>query len=114
MLPVWVNFFYLPMELWGPEGLNRVASAIGKPLQVDRMTATKRRISYARVCIDMSAENEPIEELTVQFNNPKTGNREAVNVKVQYQWTPTRCAKCKSFGHNCEKKLKSLLLSLWK
>jgi len=103
-IPVWVNFFYLPMELWGPEGLNRVASAIGKPLQVDRMTATKRRISYARVCIDMSAENEPIEELTVQFNNPKTGNREAVNVKVQYQWTPTRCAKCKSFGHNCEKK----------
>ena len=104
-VPVWVNFFYLPMELWGPEGLSRVASAIGKPLQVDRMTATKRRISYARVCIEMSAENDPIDELTVQFNNPKTGKREAVNVRIQYQWTPVRCVKCKTFGHNCEKKL---------
>ena len=107
-IPVWVNFFYLPMELWNPEGLSRVASAIGKPLHVDRMTATKQRISYARVCIEMCAENEPIDVLTVQFNNPKSGKREAVDIKVQYQWTPLRCAKCKTFGHNCEKKPQEL------
>ena len=103
-IPVWVKLFYLPMELWSPEGLSRVASTIGKPLQVDRMTTTKCGISYAMVCIDMSAENEPVDELTVQFNNAQTGNRESVNVKFQYQWTPIRSAKCKSFGHNCEKK----------
>ena len=102
-IPVWCIFSYLPLELWTAEGFSRVASAIGRPIQVDRMTATRRRITYARICIEINAETEPIFELDVQYRNPITGGNESVKVNVEYQWTPSRCTKCLVFGHDCSK-----------
>ena len=80
-----------------------MASAIGRPIQVERMTATRRRITYALICIEVNAEIDPLFELNVQYRNPVTGGDESVKVKVEYQWTPGRCTKCLVFGHDCNK-----------
>ena len=52
LIPIWVNFYGLPLEFWNPKGISFIASFIGNPLRVDEMTASRRRITYARVCID--------------------------------------------------------------
>ena len=78
-----------------------IASAIGKPLHVHKMTATCRRLSFARLCIEVNAEFELPNELDIEFTDPISGEVNQITLKVEYQWNPVRCAKCKKFGHNC-------------
>ena len=42
------------MELWIDTGLAVVASAIGKPLSLNLATKERRRLSYARVYVEMN------------------------------------------------------------
>ncbi|KAF5190375.1 hypothetical protein FRX31_020038, partial [Thalictrum thalictroides] len=46
-IPIWVVMKRFPMELWDDEGFGRVASTIGKPLFVDKLTESMTRTSYA-------------------------------------------------------------------
>ncbi|KAK3189362.1 hypothetical protein Dsin_028923 [Dipteronia sinensis] len=48
-IPVWVKLFNIPHEYWNEEGLSHIASAVGKPLYVDSLTESMKRISFARV-----------------------------------------------------------------
>lgn len=49
-IPVWVRLYGLPLEYWTPGVLSHLASAVGRPLlYADSMTASRRRISYARI-----------------------------------------------------------------
>ncbi|KAF5196945.1 hypothetical protein FRX31_013469 [Thalictrum thalictroides] len=42
-IPVWVVMKKFPMELWDDEGFGRIASTIGTPLFVDKLTETMAR-----------------------------------------------------------------------
>lgn len=97
-IPIWVHFFNIPLEYWTPEGLSYIASMIGKPLRVDKTTAEGRRISYARICIEIDAT----EEWLTEFELEATAGIKPISIKVEYQWTPTRCSMCKCFGHDCQ------------
>ncbi|KAG5560625.1 hypothetical protein RHGRI_003821 [Rhododendron griersonianum] len=50
-IPIWVQLYNVPLELWTAPGLSYVASAIGRPLYADRMTKTCKRLNYAKSCI---------------------------------------------------------------
>ena len=97
-IPLWVHFYNIPLEYWTQEGLSYIASMIGKPLYVDKTIASRRRITYARICIEVDASDEWIYEFVLESNDGK----QPISVKVEYQWTPTRCSECKCFGHNCQ------------
>ena len=99
-LPIWVHFYNIPLEYWNQEGLSYIASMIGKPLHVDKMTASRRRITYARICIEIDAMDDWI----TSFELESVGNKSLVTIYVEYQWTPSRCSSCKCFGHDCHKK----------
>ena len=73
---------------------------IGKPLHVDKTTASRRRITYARICIEVDASEEWITDFELESSYGKP----PISVKVEYQWTPSRCSECKCFGHNCQVK----------
>ena len=100
-IPIWVNIYNIPLEYWNPEGLGFIASAIGKPLQVHQMTASCRRLSFARLCIEVSAEFELLKDFDIEYRDPVTGDLTMITLKIEYQWNPIRCAKCRKFGHNC-------------
>ena len=100
-IPIWVNIHHIPLEYWNSEGLSHIASAIGKPLYVDRMTASCRRISYARLCIEVNAEFELLKNFDIEVEDPISGTSSLISLHVEYQWSPIRCAKCKKFGHDC-------------
>ena len=102
-LPIWVNIYNIPMEYWNAEGFSYIASAVGKPLHVHNMTASCQRISYARICVEVDATFELVKNFDIQIVDPISRLPELINIRVEYQWSPVRCAKCKKFGHDCAK-----------
>lgn len=92
-IPVWVNFYNVPLEFWDGEGLSRVASAVGVPLFMDQLTSSSNRVSFARVCVNIQADS-PFPKSFLLANEG-----ESVEVRVEYQGVPTRCAHCNVFGH---------------
>ncbi|KAK2637512.1 hypothetical protein Ddye_032304 [Dipteronia dyeriana] len=111
-IPVWVKLFNIPHEYWNEEGLSHIARAVGKPLYADGLTESMKRISFARVCIEIDASCDLVDSFDLfigDSSNLKLGENE--EILVEYQWKPKICAECKSFGHsitNCSK-LKPLL-----
>ena len=70
---------------------------------VDKMTSTCRRISYATICIEVDAEFEMPKTLNIEIEDQFSGEPGVITLKIEYQWTPSRCAKCKRFSHDCSK-----------
>jgi hypothetical protein len=68
-LLVGVKFFGVPLEYWTPNGLSYVASAVGRPLDTDALTATKNKISFARVCVEIDASFDFVDEFDLQCDN---------------------------------------------
>ncbi|KAK3204557.1 hypothetical protein Dsin_018603 [Dipteronia sinensis] len=109
---VWVKLFNIPHEYCNKEGLSHIASAVGNPLYADSLIESMKRISFARVCIEIDASCNLVDSFDLfmgDSSNPKLG--ENVEILVEYQWKQKICIVCKSFGHsitNCPK-LKPLL-----
>ena len=93
-VPVWVRLYNIPFEYWTSKGLSFVASAVGCPLHADHITLTRKRLSYARVCVEIDAREALIEDFDFQCSNGKW-----IPVKVEYEWVPQKCATCGVFGH---------------
>ncbi|XP_031394470.1 uncharacterized protein LOC116205909 [Punica granatum] len=94
-MPVWVQLRRIPLQYFHPKGISYLASAIGKPLYMDRATALSSRLDYAKVCVEVDAEKEIPNVLNVDL-----GNEYKVEVLVDTPWLPEKCARCKVFGHN--------------
>lgn len=60
----------------------------------------------ARICVEISAEQELPDEVTVVVEG------ESVVVPIEYQVLPPRCSVCKVFGHNTNKCAKFASTSL--
>ncbi|KAK3221966.1 hypothetical protein Dsin_008991 [Dipteronia sinensis] len=93
-IPVWVKLFNIPHEYWNEEGLSHIASAVGKPLYADSLTESMKRISYARVCIEIDATCELVDSFDL-FTGDNSGRNldESVEILVEYQWKPKICTE---------------------
>ncbi|KAL5707983.1 hypothetical protein ACHQM5_018827 [Ranunculus cassubicifolius] len=97
-IPIWVKLYNVPKHLWSVKGLSMITSFFGRPLYMDRLIE-ERKMSYARVCVDVTAEKELPEAVEIKFSSGKTAT-----VPVKFEWEPQICTKCKVFGHttrNC-------------
>ncbi|KAL4382983.1 hypothetical protein GQ457_15G027950 [Hibiscus cannabinus] len=56
-IPIWVHFSGIPPELFSRKGLSYIASAIGSPLYMDSVTASMKRLVYAKVCVEISIDS---------------------------------------------------------
>ncbi|XP_031263560.1 uncharacterized protein LOC116121755 [Pistacia vera] len=103
-IPLWVKLFDVPLELWNAEGLSYIASGVGKPLGVDKIMEDTCRfgvgqISFARVLMEVDARC-PLPAVTkIQMPNERNLALKVMDVKVEYQWHPSQCARCCVFGH---------------
>ncbi|KAJ6752575.1 hypothetical protein OIU85_002940 [Salix viminalis] len=96
-LPVWVRLHGLPFPLWSRKGLSMVASMVGRPLACDEATFTSSRLDFARVCVELDAKLPFVHH----FNITTPLSKDPLRIEVEYEWKPTRCAKCLRFGHAC-------------
>ncbi|XP_058761495.1 uncharacterized protein LOC131634890 [Vicia villosa] len=95
-IPLWVKLPRLPLHLWGARSLSKIGSALGVPLVTDECTASKLRVSYARILVEVDITKELIKEITI-----KDCEGRKLQQPVEYEWKPLYCDRCKSIGHKC-------------
>jgi len=94
-VPVWINFPNLPLKCWTPKCLSKLASVLGKPLQCDKLTATKERVSYARVLVEVDLLADLRSSINVTLPNGNTLIQRVINNTL-----PKFCKHCKVLGHS--------------
>ena len=111
-IPLWIKIFNVPLQFWTDEGLSHISSAVGRPIHVDSLTSSKRRLNFARICVEVSANSQLIDsfDLEMEIN----GNIEKVEISVEYQWRPKTCHSCKIFGHSDSTCPKMATATAWK
>ena len=111
-LPVWIQLGNIPLELFTQKGISYIASAIGNPLYMDRITASQQRLAFAKVCVEIEVSMEMVRSIEVEVRNGST-----VHVMVEYPWMPLKCSNCCMFGHTdktCAIKVVSNTVKVWK
>ncbi|KAG5560627.1 hypothetical protein RHGRI_003823 [Rhododendron griersonianum] len=93
-IPIWAQFYNVPLDLWTTQGLSYVASAVGKPLYADRTTETCQRLNYAKICVEIDVNSVLPDNFDIVL-----ANGDKFSIKVWYPWRPLKCDKCKVFGH---------------
>ncbi|KAK8705494.1 hypothetical protein V6N13_049096 [Hibiscus sabdariffa] len=93
-LPIWVHLSRVPLELFTGIGLSYIASALGTPLYMDGITANRLRLSYAKVCVEISVDFKVPKSIPVMLCDGTLAS-----IAVEVPWFPPRCAQCCMFGH---------------
>lgn len=105
-VPVWVKLHDVPISGFTEDGLSVIASRVGKPMLLDSYTSSMcvsawGRPSYARTMIEVSAENDlKVKVIIATPSLDDAGGYTKDVVRVEYEWKPPRCTKCKTFGHS--------------
>lgn len=93
-IQIWIRLSGLNLHFLLAHMLRRIFNAVGVSLFTDRMTTTMERMAYARICVEISADQ--VLRKIVPVIGP---NGNSVEIAVIYEWLPCRCSKCKLFGH---------------
>ncbi|XP_022040559.1 uncharacterized protein LOC110943111 [Helianthus annuus] len=104
-IPLWVKLHNVPIAVYTDDGLSLLASKIGVPKRLDSYTADMcadnwGRSSYARAMIEVSAESDLKDYITLAIPKMDEDGYVMERVKVEYEWKPLRCATCCLFGHD--------------
>ncbi|XP_021991402.1 uncharacterized protein LOC110888172 [Helianthus annuus] len=111
-VPIWVKLHNVPISVYTDDGLSLLASKLGVPKRLDSYTADMcvenwGRSSYARAMIELNADNELKDHITVAIPKMDEDGFILERVKVEYERRPLRCSTCCLFGHDdntCSKK----------
>lgn len=90
--PIWVVLCGTPLELLTPHDLSCIASAIGMPLSLDKVTE-QRRVPFYRVCMEVACGNDLPEKIMVDIET--LGQ---MDIFFEYAWKYVMCSICKSLG----------------
>ncbi|GAV81192.1 DUF4283 domain-containing protein [Cephalotus follicularis] len=91
---VWVKLSRVPIQYWTKLGLSYIASVLGKPLHMDVNTTKRLALTFARVCVDMTATSTFPDNIILELEDGNT-----TTIGVEYPWRPTSCTLCKVFDH---------------
>lgn len=94
IVPVWIQLHNLPLQCWTNKAISRIASKVGNPLCTDRITQERKRISYARVLVEIDASKDPCEEFEVTLPSGISYMQ-----YVEYENLPKYCKYCHMFSH---------------
>ncbi|XWS36019.1 hypothetical protein CRYUN_Cryun20dG0046200 [Craigia yunnanensis] len=84
-LPVWLQLVNIPLELFTQKGISYIASALGNSLYSDRITASQKRLAFARVCVEIDASVEIPKSIEVEMRDG--------NIVQEKVWMPKKVAK---------------------
>ncbi|XP_022042318.1 uncharacterized protein LOC110944968 [Helianthus annuus] len=104
---IWVKIHEVPIAAYTEDGLSLIATTIGEPKMLDSFTTSMctdswGRSSYVRALVEISAEKELREEITMAIPEPDGEGYIKETMYVEYEWSPHRCATCCVFGHSNE------------
>ncbi|XP_026458992.1 uncharacterized protein LOC113359600 [Papaver somniferum] len=96
-IPIWINMRNVPLHLWNAKGLGKLASFIDAPLLLDKKISTRSRTPYARVCVEVTVDSDLPSHIDALVGKTK------IQIHVEYNWKPQKCAHCAVFGHSQDK-----------
>nr|GEY35233.1 hypothetical protein [Tanacetum cinerariifolium] len=108
----WVYIQYhrdkVPIVAYSEVGLSLISTQIGKPITLDSYTSNMcvsswGRSTYARVLIEVLAENDLKDELVVAILVGKDRGHTLATISIEYEWKPPRCSTCLVFAHTSDK-----------
>ncbi|OMO85318.1 Geminivirus AR1/BR1 coat protein [Corchorus capsularis] len=70
--PLWITLKHVPIELYTKLGLSFIASRFGTPLNMDRATAMKQKLSIAKVCVKVNLEDTLPDKVAVELKDDNT------------------------------------------
>ncbi|XP_020258926.1 uncharacterized protein LOC109835357 [Asparagus officinalis] len=91
---MWVNPG-LRLNLWSSKAISKIASHVGKPVATDKLTASKQRLAYARVLVEVHIPSSLPDSIPIHGPNGQVYNQ-----KVIYEFKPKWCDSCKIVGHD--------------
>ncbi|KAF6162690.1 hypothetical protein GIB67_022349 [Kingdonia uniflora] len=94
-IPLWVIFKEIPEQFWNSDGLGLIASAVGKPMFLDKVTEENKKRAFARICVEVGADNILPKKVNVLVDEAYT-----IEIPAEYNWLLTKCEDCVLFGHN--------------
>ncbi|XP_020263343.1 uncharacterized protein LOC109839325 [Asparagus officinalis] len=108
--PMWIQLPNLRLNLRSSTGISKVASLIGKPISTDKLTATRQRLSYARVLIEVKLPlNDSLpDQLTI-----KGPDGSSYVQPVIYEYKPKWCTICCKIGHDNEQCRRIKTKKMW-
>ncbi|GJX07044.1 zinc knuckle CX2CX4HX4C containing protein [Tanacetum coccineum] len=106
-VPLWVKIYNVPLEAWNVEGISRIASRVGNPIIMDRITTAMceksyGRASFARVLVEVDSTKGLVDSVEVWYRSLG----KSMMLDVEYTWRPPVCEHCKFFGHTLENTVK--------
>ncbi|GKC42597.1 RNA-directed DNA polymerase, eukaryota, reverse transcriptase zinc-binding domain protein [Tanacetum coccineum] len=99
-VPLWVKIYNVPLEAWNVEGISKIASRVGNPIIMDRITTAMcersyGRASFARVLMEVDSTKGLVDTVEVWYRNLG----KSMILDVEYAWRPPVCEHCKIVGH---------------
>nr|GEW34266.1 hypothetical protein [Tanacetum cinerariifolium] len=109
---VWVKLHGVPVTAFSEDGLSAIATKLGTPLMLDSYTSDMciqswGRSSYARVMIELRVDVNLKDNIVMAMPKITKEGHYTCNVRVEYEWKPSRCSSCKVFRHIHEEYLKN-------
>ncbi|GJY18161.1 zinc knuckle CX2CX4HX4C containing protein [Tanacetum coccineum] len=106
--PVWVKLHHVPIVAYSEIGLSLITTQIGRPIMLDSYTSNMclsfwSRSTYARALIEVSADKEILESLTITILVGKDKGHMLATIDIEYEWKPPRCSHCLIFDHITDK-----------
>lgn len=74
LAPFLVNFHGIPVEFWSSEGLSIIASLIGKPIYMDKLTKLLERILFTRIMVEIDVSKELVIPLKLNCHRVRSFN----------------------------------------
>lgn len=96
-VPVWVRLPGLPLEYWSEYIFHGIVSSFGELLLIETMTATRKRLVFARICVGVSQEAYIPSLIEIQS---KLGSWVQ---NIEFETIPFACFKCRKSGHWAKK-----------
>lgn len=98
-VPLWVKLPNLPLTCWSSDSLSRISSVLGKPICVDECTTQHKRISYARLLVEVDITQPLTYKVQIEDEQGRM-----IEHQVLYEWVPVYCQKCHRVGHVCKER----------
>ncbi|XP_042023099.1 uncharacterized protein LOC121770435 [Salvia splendens] len=87
---VWCKVIGVPIHLFEVSTLY----AIGNPIQLDHDTTSRKRLYFARICVEIDISKPHTEEVVLDILGKET------ILKVKWDKIPSYCRECKHVGHS--------------
>ncbi|VFQ80074.1 unnamed protein product [Cuscuta campestris] len=96
-IPIWIQFPNLQMKYWSLSGLSKLGSLVGKPVKRDKATATKAKWNFARIQVEVQAQQICPDK--IQFVDEED---RVITQEFAYEWKPVLCDHCNKLGHESQ------------